>query len=467
MLQRRFLMYILTLYQKGKKMKTYFLIGVCFLGLTAHAQANIDPFSVYSAKAPEGCLDAQIGQEKLDLSDLIQIGICNNPSLSRSYMAVKTAESDVGQVKSNYLPSITASASVDKDYGKVQDGNSSEDDPYSANIALKWLLYDFGGRSAKTQQTRAYLESAEFSYNSSLQNLVFSVSQAYYNVLGAKAVLASSKTAEESYKKSYDETKRRYELGLVSASDKLLAQTSYENSKLAVIQAENAVKTGMGNLAQLLNLPPETEFDLSRPKPKSEQLDLEVQKPVAELIEIALKQRPDLQADKRTLEAAKYNEDVVWAGSLPSVSVGVGVGYRDNWRTSNPYNYSTNVGLSLSVPLFTGFSDTYKISKAKYQTRQAEALVTDTEDTVKNEVWTAYQDYQTAVSSHKISLTVLESAKENQKVAFAMYKVGKGSILNLLTAESQLANSRKESIVSFYSVLTQKAKLYRAIGRYN
>jgi outer membrane protein TolC len=82
-------------------------------------------------------------------------------------------------------------------------------------------------------------------------------------------------------------------------------------------------------------------------------------------------------------------------------------------------------------------------------------------------VWTAYQDYQTAMSSHKISLTVLESAKENQKVAFAMYKVGKGSILNLLTAESQLANSRKESIVSFYSVLTQKAKLYRAIGRYN
>ena len=448
-------------------MKTYFLMTVCFLGIATVAQAGIDPFSVYSAKAPEGCLEKNIGSEKMDLTDLIQIGICNNPSLNRSYMAIKTAESDLGQIKSNYLPSITASASADKDYGKVQDGNSSKDDPYSANVALKWLLYDFGGRSAKTEQTKAYLDSAEFSYNSVLQNLVFSISQAYYNVQGAKAVLVSSKTAEESYKKSYDETKRRFELGLVSASDKLLAQTSYENSKLAVIQAENAVKTGMGNLAQLLNLPPETEFDLARPKPKSEQLDLEVQKPVSELIEIALAARPDLQADKSSLAAAKLNEDIAWAASLPSVSVGAGVGYRDNWRTSNPYNYSTNVGLSLSVPLFTGFSDTYKITKAKYQMRQAEATVADTEDAIKNEVWTAYQDYQTAVSSHKISLTVLESAKENQKVAFAMYKVGKGSILNLLTSESQLANSRKESIVSFYSVLTQKAKLYRAIGRYN
>ncbi len=448
-------------------MKRYFLIGVCFFGFIGSGVAGIDPFSVYLAKAPEGCLSETLKAGKLELADLIQIGICNNPSLNRDYMAVKSAESDVGQVKSNYLPSVTGSASASKETGKVQKGETAEDNPYSANVALSWLLFDFGGRSAKTEQTKAYLEAAEFSYNSSLQNLVFSVSQAYYNVLGAKAVLVSSKTAEESYKKSYDETKRRYELGLVSASDKLLAQTSYENSKLAVIQAENAVKTGMGNLAQLLNLPPDTDFDLARPKPKSEHLDLEVQKPVDELIDIALSQRPDLRANKSSLEASKYNEDVVKSSALPSVSVGAGLGYRDNWHNSNPYQYSTNVGLSLSVPLFTGFSDTYKITKAKYQTRQAEATVANTEDTVKNEVWTAYQDYQTAVSSHKISLTVLESAKENQKVAFAMYKVGKGSILNLLTAESQLANSRKESIVSFYSVLTQKAKLYRAIGRYN
>ena len=453
--------------QKDEKMKKCFFIGVCLCSFVFPVHAELDPFSVYGVKAPQDCLNKQIGQMPLELNDLIQIGICNNPSLNRSYMAIKTAESDVGQAKSNYLPTISASASADKDYGKVQNGTSSENDPYSANVALKWLLYDFGGRSAKTEQTKSYLEAAEFSYNSTLQNLVFSISQAYYNVQGAKAVLVSSKTAEESYKKSYDETKRRYELGLVSASDKLLAQTSYENSKLAVIQAENAVKTGTGNLAQLLNLPPDTVFELARPKPKSEQLDLEVDKSVSELIEIALSQRPDLRADKSSLEASKYNEDVVFASALPSVSVGGGVGYRDNWRSANPYNYSTNVGISLSVPLFSGFSDSYKISKAKYQTRQAELAIADTEDAIKNEVWTAYQDYQTAVSSHKISLTVLESAKENQKVAFAMYKVGKGSILNLLTAESQLANSRKESIVSFYSVLTQKAKLYRAIGRYN
>ena len=90
----------------------------------------------------------------------------------------------------------------------------------------------------------------------------------------------------------------------------------------------------------------------------------------------------------------------------------------------------------------------------------------DVTEMVKNEVWTAYHDYETAVSSYDITKKALESAKENERVAFASYQVGKGDILNLLTAGSQLSTARKEVIVAYYSVLTSKAKLYRAIGRF-
>ena len=61
---------------------------------------------------------------------------------------------------------------------------------------------------------------------------------------------------------------------------------------------------------------------------------------------------------------------------------------------------------------------------------------------------------------------MLESAKENQRVAFASYEVGRGSILNLLTAESQLASARQENASAFYNVLIAKANLYRTIGRF-
>lgn len=448
-------------------MKTYFFMGICLVALACHARAELDPFSVYREKAPQGCLDKQVGQAPLTLTDLISIGICNNPKLNKGYMAVKVAEADLGQQKSEYLPSVAGRATFESDYSKQQKEKSLDNDPYSGNVALEWLLYDFGGRSARNEQTKAYLQAAQFSYNSALQDIVFNISQAYYNLLGNEEVLRSAKATEESLKKSYDEAARRFELGLVSASDKLLANTSYQQSKLAVTQAQNAVKTSKGDLASLLNLPPETTFNLMKPKRTAEELNLDTKKSVTQLIDLALSLRPEIKSSKSTLEASRQNVNIAKASALPSISVSSGVAYKDDWKSSNPYQYSTNVGLSLSVPLFTGFSDTYKISRAKYQMEQAALDVADTEDTVRNEVWTAFQDYQTAVSSYEISKTVLESAIENRRVAFAMYQVGRGSIINLLTAESQLATARQENIVSFYGVLTAKAKLYRAIGRFN
>lgn len=447
-------------------MKTYFLMGICLFGFAMTAEAKIDPFSVYNAKAPTGCLDRQIGTMSLTLTDLISIGICNNPKLNQDYMSVKTAEADLGQAKSEYLPTINGTASADTAYEKEQKERSLKNDPYSGNLALQWLLYDFGGRSARNNRTRAYLETAQFSYNASLQDIVFSISGAYYNLLGSEEVLKSTKMTEESLKKSYEESKRRFELGLVSASDKLLAETSYQQSRLAVTRAENDVKINTGNLASLLNISPDIVFNLMRPKRTKEEIDLDTNKKVTELIDLALLARPEVKGSKSNLEATKQNIEAAKAAALPSISATSGVDYRDDWKYSNPYQYGASAGVKMSVPLFTGFSDSYKISKAKYQYTQAESKVSETQDTVRNEVWSAYQDYTTAVSSYEISKTVLKSAQENQRVAFAMYKVGKGSILNLLTAESQLATARQESIVSFYTVLTAKAKLYRSIGRF-
>ena len=78
----------------------------------------------------------------------------------------------------------------------------------------------------------------------------------------------------------------------------------------------------------------------------------------------------------------------------------------------------------------------------------------------------AYQDYQTAVEAYEISKAVLDSAKENERVAMKSYEVGKGDILNVLTATSQMSDARQGFVNAFYSVLISKANLYRAIGRF-
>lgn len=443
----------------------YSLMFLC-LFITGAAQAELDPFSVYSLHAPNGCLDTEIGTKKLTLADLIEIGLCNNPALNKGFMSVKASEASYGAAQSEYLPTISATGSLSSDYSKREHEGSAHGDPYSGSVALDWLLFDFGGRTARAEQTKAYLDAAGFTYNVLLQDTILNITRAYYTLLSNKAVLDSAKISEKSFKKSYEESKKRYELGLVPLNDKLLAQTSYEQSKLSVIEADNAVQEASGNLAVLLNLPPDTVFDLFLPKKTKEIIQLNMDRNIQELIDMAVEERSEIKSKYKEQEAAKYSIDIAKSTALPSISVGASVSGDDNWRRNNPYQYGASAGLKLSVPLFTGFKNTYNITKAQYEYEQANYGISETIDTVKNEVWNAWQNYKTAFAAYDISKNVLESAKENQRVAFASYEVGRGSILNLLTAESQLADARQENASAFYNVLIAKANLYRSIGRF-
>lgn len=445
---------------------SYFL----FLMLFSTSALAFDPLFVYDFKAPEGCLT----QEKLDLSQetdlstLIQVAICNNPTLSRDYMSVKASEAALGAQRGDYLPTITATGSASKSTSKEKGKEKTDSSPYSANLGISWLLYDFGKRGATTDQIKAYLESDSFAYSAALHDTLLAVNQAYFDLLSHQEVLKSAQETVKSYKKSYEETSRRYQLGMVSLSDKLLAQTTYQKSELSVLEAENAIEKSGAALATLLNLPTDTKFNLVVPS-KSKKNDitaLNTKMSVQEMMDKALEMRPELKSAQSQEEAARLGVDIAKAGHYPTLSASGSASYNDAWDGEKAYRKSASAGLNLSVPIFNGFTTSYNVDKARYQYEQAAAKTTETTDAVKKEVYNAYQDYKTAVSSYQVNQKVLESAKESERVTFKSYQAGKESILNLLTAQAQLATARQDLAVSFYKVLTSKATLYRAIGQY-
>lgn len=368
-------------------MKQVFFIFLCLFGSVSVSAAPLDPFSVYADGAPKNCVtppDSVSGA--LTLSDLIEIGLCHNPALNRDYMAVKAAQASLGAAKAEYLPAVTATGSLTQSYAKQQHADSERDNPYAGDVSLSWLIYDFGGRSARTAQIGAYLDSAEQAYNAALHDTVLAVTNAYFDTLSAQEVLKSAETSLESYRKSYQESARRFELGLSALSDKLLAQTSYEQSKLAVEQAKNTLTRAMGDLAILLNVSPDTTFDLKRPPRDRDISKLETDMSVREMMETALTLRPEIKSRLSDLEAARREVDITRSAALPSLSAKASAGWDDNWKYHAPYAYGGSIGVSLSVPLFTGFKDTYNIAKAKFNVRDAEWAVTQVRDSIQNEV---------------------------------------------------------------------------------
>ena len=440
------------------------LISTSILAGTSY---SIEKENTFTANGPTDCLDKEIAVNKeVSLIDLIKIGICNNPQLNANYMSSKESEENLGSAKSEYFPKINLSGGIGKNTTKLQGRSHTENDPYNLNLGLSLLLYDFGGRSARIDSFKYYLENSGFVYNSALQDLILSIHTAYFKLLGAKEDLKSARANEAMYKKSFDEASRKYEVGLAALNDKLQTQTSYEQSKLQVLKMENAVKQNSGDLATILNLPPQTEFKLKLPPKDRDLTALNKKDTIDKMIEIAAKNRDEVRAQEMSLNAANSSLKELRASRYGSFSLAADSGYNNSWRPERAYNRDNSIGINYKLPLFTGFDTTHKISAAKYKREQERLNLDKIRNQIKKEVWSAYNDYQTSLKSYDVSKKVLKSAEENEKVAFKSYEIGNTDIINLLTAESQLAEARDAVVVAFYTVLINKATLYRSIGRF-
>ena len=443
-------------------MKRY--ITLLALVCVALPAAAFDPLFTHKTDAPKGCIDKDVATEELTLDDLVQISLCNNPSLSAGYMGVKASEAELGQARAQYLPTVNLKGTGDITVKKLEGGSYAQDEPYAGKAEASWLLFDFGGREARTSSVRNYVDAARYSYDASIQDAVLAVQTAYLNLLAAQESLISAQASLDTYKQSSQEAEKRYKLGMVSLSDKLQANTRYEQASLAVVQAENLIKQNRGSLAVLINLSPDTPITLKKPVYGEDMIEI-ANDDISSLMETALKERAEIHAQRSTQQAAKKNVTASKTAMLPTISATGSVGYGDNWKRSNPYTTNNSAGLLVTMPLFTGFSNMYQVQQASYKYYQEVENMQVLKLQVQNEVWRAYQNYKTALRSYEISQAVLESAEENHRVAFRYYELGKGDILNLLSAVAQLADARQNKITAFYSLLLSKANLYRIIGK--
>jgi outer membrane protein TolC len=125
---------------------------------------------------------------------------------------------------------------------------------------------------------------------------------------------------------------------------------------------------------------------------------------------------------------------------------------------------SWSVGLQLSVPLFTGFANTYQIRSAEEQVAVQEATRDQLDQTIALDVWRAYFDLNTTRETLSSTNDLLASATQAERVALGRYKAGAGSILELLNAVADLANARLQHIQARYNWHIGKTRLAQAIG---
>jgi outer membrane protein len=415
---------------------------------------------------PDGYLDGNacntiVNNGALTLADVAEAALCNNPQTRESYANARVQAAQVGVAKSAYLLSVNDNVSSNLSWASPQD--SSRNNPagnISNNIVASYLLYDFGNRDANLENARQLLQAASATQSSVVQNVLLNATQAYYQVQAGIATLDAALESERASEESYKAAEARYKAGVSTPADKLQAQTLFAQNTLTRITAEGTLKNAYGTLANIIGLAANQTLKLA-PRASNQTLH-NIDQDIGALIEQARKRRPDLVASEAQLKAAQASIEASRAASKPTISVAVSNNSQDGSNSS--FNNNATLGVTVSIPIFSGYGPTYRIKSAEANADAKTAQRDQLRLQISLDVWRAYQNLRTANQAIQAATVLVTSAEESSRVALGRYKAGVGNIIDTLNAQSALANARQQQIQANLNANIARATLAQSMG---
>jgi outer membrane protein len=164
-------------------------------------------------------------------------------------------------------------------------------------------------------------------------------------------------------------------------------------------------------------------------------------------LEEAQKNHPAIIAAKEQVSAAENQVTVARSAGLPTLNFYGN--YYQNTRPGEAVTPDTQeriVGIGLNIPIFDGFSNTYKIRGAQAQVEQKQAALADTETRIALELIKAYVDATFSLQNLHASVNLLEAAREALTVSQRRYDKGAADITEILNTQSTLSEAQKERI---------------------
>ncbi len=400
----------------------------------------------------------------LTLMEITNFALQHNPATHQAWAQAKLAAANVGSAHSAYFPQVAAGASVEYSANIFSNpGNTPNSRVASGpNISLNYLLLDFGSRANNARAAGYNLIAANLSQDTVIQQVILQVQQAYYQLLGQQALLTANETSVKEANTSLDAAQALRHNGLATIGDVYQARASLAQAQLNLQQSQGSYQTALGQLATTMGLPVTSKLEvvpLAEEVPTAKVREFWGNFP-PHLLQKARQARPDLLAAQAQVQAAQTQLAATKAAALPTIQFAA-------VATPEGNSYSVNnaaISLNVSIPLFTGFAQTYSERHAAAQVMSAQANRDQLLQQVEWQVWQAYFSLQTAEKAISTTAVLLQSNTQAAQQAQGQYKAGVGNILAVLTTQSDLARARVQNIQAKLNWYIALAQLSAAMG---
>ncbi|HEX3572716.1 MAG TPA: TolC family protein [Acidobacteriaceae bacterium] len=392
------------------------------------------------------------------LAELIDIAEHNNPRTRIAWERAKQKADELGIAKSAYYP-VLAGVAAFSDQRII--------DPFPKPLAprgyvmveipavvpevtLDYLIFDFGKRGAKVDAATAEKLAAGANFIQANQQLAFAVASAYYKLLTQQERLEAAKQTVKTAQTTQDAAEAQLLNGRSTLPDVLNARAETSQAIFDRESADGDEKISRVTLTETLGVEPSPDIiiDGEKTAPLPDALTM----PIDALIAHAMADRPDLMAQVAEIRAAddairsaksEYYPKIVLSANAAQTSIWPTADFGELGNASQP---TWSAALAVEWRIFDGGARKNELAAAKSQKRAAQDELREKRDQTTREVWTAYIGFRTALRKQQAAVALLDSANASYSASLEAYKFGVKNLIDVVTAERQLAQARYSSV---------------------
>lgn len=414
-----------------------------------------------------------------DLPELVDLAQRNNPATRLAWNQARQAANAIGMADATFLPMITAYV-----VGGYQSTRQRLPDILNQTfhldtsahgvvplVALEWLLFDFGERSAARDAARNLATGSNFLFNSVHQAIIFETMSAYYQYGTAQERNAIARESLDNSLAVEKAVQAKRKAGLATSVEEAQARQQVAQARLAVVSTGGAVRNARQALMSVLNLEPDTPLQVS----DSVRLALPAPQelPDGAVLRRALANRPDIMASIASLKAAESAVDGARAAFMPKVFLAAAYanGHGDldigNLPALSRQGPTRGVLVGVSIPLYDGGMRSSRLRQAHDGVQAAQAALEKLRNTSMKEIALAANALDTALQSYEAAATLVETAGITYNATLEAYKVGMGTVTAATEAANGLLIARSARADAQAAAQIAAASLAFALGQLN
>jgi len=406
---------------------------------------------------------------ELTLEEAVKLGLANSTGIRTKMLAVASAEADLAAARSAYTPDISASVS----YGRLNEGNPvTGQDPVALDLDVIQSITTFGKTSAGVRLAEEGLSQARLDLEEEQRSLTVMIENAFYTYLLALELDAINRETLTNKEDALGVARQRYKAGLISDFEVLTAESDLESFKSTVISSANGIEVALLNVRNMLNIPPDAEFDvvlIGELAPVPVELDKEA------LIERALAARYDVRSFRTLLKLAEAQESLNRSLRLPtlgalfnySVDSGVDISSGESRYGVEDWEKSWSVGVSLSIPVsgwFPWSGESLEVKKSALSLERQRLEFSSLESGLRIAVETLLLKIAEEEAKIASGAKSVELAERLYASAAQQYEAGLISSIDLKDAQLGLGGARLAYTQAVYGYNMNVLKLKDTVG---